>query len=160
MSDFVIYLRLEPYLTQWLIFNYGNPPIVFPKNSVENDVIEFGLTTKKDPKAVIDLPGEGMLAISLPYFKFKDVRSNYMMTPSSKAMLTRCLKARFAVELWQDLYRFRNITKMKQDLIWAWMESHGIELTEANWNAICKIYDRKRNVYRKMVWRKNQKKSP
>ena len=50
--------------------------------------------------------------------------------------------------LWKDLYKFGYIGKKKQDLIWAWMETHGIEATDTNFNTIAKIYLRKRNVYR------------
>lgn len=34
------------------------------------------------------------------------------------------------------------------------MEKHGIELTEKNWNAIAKRYQRKRDIYRRIDRRK------
>ena len=38
------------------------------------------------------------------------------------------------------------------------MESHGIEMTDTNWNTIAKLYMRKRQVYLVQVWREKQKK--
>ena len=35
------------------------------------------------------------------------------------------------------------------------MEKHGIEMTETNWNAIAKRYQRQRNVYSKREWSKS-----
>jgi len=161
VSDFVIYLKVEPYLAQWLYNHYGNP-VVFPKNSTENDIIELGLVTKKIAKKEEeepDLPGEGKIAISLPYFKFTEVRNRFHLLKKSKESLLVCIRARFALELWTELFKFRNRKEMKQEIIWVWMEKHGIDMTESNWNVIAKIFDRKKSVYRKDQWRKNQKKS-
>ena len=55
--------------------------------------------------------------------------------------------SRFDVQLWIDLHHFGKISKRQDELIYAWMEKHGIELTETNWNAIAKRYQRQRNVY-------------
>lgn len=35
------------------------------------------------------------------------------------------------------------------------MEKHGIEMTETNWNAIAKRYQRQRTVYIKRQWSKS-----
>jgi hypothetical protein len=69
------------------------------------------------------------------------------LSESSKEHLIHCLKIRFAIALWNDLFKFGNIGKQKQDLIYAWMDAHDIEDTETNWNAISKIYARKRKSY-------------
>ena len=162
VSEFVIYLKVEPYLAQWLHSHYGDP-VVFPKNSTENDIIELGLVTKKiaeNEKETPDLPEEGKIAISLPYYKFTEVRSRFHLLKKSKESLLFCIKARFALELWTELFKFRNRNEMKQEIIWVWMEKHGIDMTESNWNVIAKIYRRKMDVYRKDRWRKKQKNPP
>ena len=76
---------------------------------------------------------------------------------SSRRVLANCIRKRFVIELWNDLSKFGYIGKRKQDIIWAWMESHGIEMTEANWNTIAKIYLRKRNVYREIMRREKSR---
>ena len=157
MSDYIIYLRLDPYLAQWLKHEHGEP-VEFPKNSTENDVLELGLI-QKPLLAFVPGPGENRVAIALPFFKNKDVRKCHYLPASGRRSLARCIRSRFVIALWNDLYKFGNIGKRKQDLIWTWMEAHGIEPTDTNWNTIAKIYMRKRSVYRKQQWRDNHKKS-
>jgi len=38
--------------------------------------------------------------------------------------------------------------KRTDELIYAFMEKNGIDMTETNWNAIAKRYQRKRNSYK------------
>ena len=145
---FVTYIKLEPYLAQWLVHEHGEFPLRFPRGSVENEIIELGLRPmgKKDPP---DIPGEGKYPIEIPFFKFRETRNNNYLSPKAKRQLVSCLKTRFSIALWTDLYRFGNIGKQKQDLIYIWMDTHDIDDTETNWLAISKIYSRKQDAYRK-----------
>lgn len=142
----VIYLRLDPYLAQWLIHEHGDP-VVFPKNSAENDVLELGLI-RKPFLACTPGPGENRVPIVVPYFKNKDVRKYNYLDAAGRRSLAKCIRSRFVISLWNDLYKFGHIGRQKQDLIWTWMEAHGIEASETNFNTIFKIYKRKRDVYR------------
>ncbi len=85
------------------------------------------------------------------------MRFNNYLSARSRRALAQCIRTRFVVALWKDLYKFGYIGKRKQDLIWAWMETHGIEATETNWNTIAKIYLRKRNVYREQKRREEKR---
>ena len=147
---------MEPYLAQWLAHKFGPYPIRFPKGSIENDIIELGLKPLPEG-ASPDLPGEGKYPIVLPFFRYKDVRFHNYLPQSAKSELIHNLKVCFAIELWKDLNKFGYIGKQKQDLIWTWMETHGIEDTETNFNAILKIYARKRDAFRKQLKRTNKK---
>ena len=155
MSDIVIYVKLDPYLAQWLRHEHGGNPVKFPKNSTEYDIIELGLIPKPYLAATVG-PGDNRVAIALPFFKNKDVRYHNFLPRKAQNALAQCIRTRFVVALWKDLYKFGYIGKRKQDLIWAWMEAHGIEATDTNWNTIAKIYLRKRNVYREQK-RKEEK---
>lgn len=157
LSGFVIHLQMEPYLAQWLINTHGSDPVVFPKNSAENDILEVNLC-KTPPFPIPNEPGEDTVPIAIPYFKYKEVRGKHYLPKSARKELRKCIRSRFVIELWTDLFRFGYIGKKKQDLIWAWMESHGIESTETNWNTIAKIYMRKRNAYQLRLWRERVKK--
>ena len=159
MSDIVIYLKLDQYLDQWLTHQHGGNPVVFPKNSAENDILELGLTLKPYFAAPNE-PGIDKVPISVPYFKSKDVRSYNYLPPKGRRALARCIRTRFVISMWNDLFKFGNIGKRKQDIIWTWMEAHGIEATDTNWNTIAKIYMRKRSVYRKQQWRDARKPHP
>lgn len=158
MSEVLIHLKLDNYLAQWLINESGGVPVVFKKHSVENDILCCNL--KERPLfGRKDKPGEGKLPIALPYFKDRDPRKYCFLSKPARLALTECIRSRFVMELWKDLHRFGNIGKRKQDLIWAWMDAHGIEMTETNWNTIAKIYKRKRDIYRKKKQRERAKKS-
>ena len=156
MSDLIIYLRLDPYLAQWLNHEHGGEVVVFPKNSMENDILELGLM-KPPIFPARNEPGENKVPIGVPCFKNKNVRYNYYLSHKSRRALAHCIRSRFVVALWQDLYKFGYIGRRKQDLIWAWMETHGIEATDKNWNTIAKIYLRKRNVYREALRREQKR---
>lgn len=156
MSDLIIYLQLDTYLAQWLNHEHGGGTVVFPKNSMEYDIIELGLM-QPPTFPVGNEPGEGKVPIGVPYFKNKNVRYNNYLPHKSRRALARCIRSRFVVALWKDLYKFGYIGKRKQDLIWTWMETHGIEATETNWNTISKIYLRKRNVYRESLRRERKR---
>lgn len=155
MSEYIIYLKLDPYLAQWLVNEHGTP-VEFPKNSTENDILELGLM-KKPIFACNNEPGPNKVPIGVPFFKNKNVRYNNYLSLKSRRALAQCIRSRFVVALWKDLYKFGYIGKRKQDLIWAWMETHGIEATETNWNTISKIYLRKRNVYRETKRREQKR---
>ena len=158
MSEVLIHLKLDNYLAQWLINESGGVPVVFKKHSVENDILCCNL--KERPLfGRKDKPGEGKLPIALPYFKDRDPRKYCFLSKPARLALAECIRSRFVMELWKDLHRFGNIGKRKQDLIWAWMDTHGIEMTETNWNTIAKIYKRKRDIYRKKKQRERAKKS-
>ncbi len=144
-SNFMVYVKMEPYLAQWVAHEHGIP-IRFPRGSIENDIIELGLKIRGDDEPV-DLPGEGKYAVVLPFYKHKDVMYYNHLSESSKDQLVHCLKVRFAIALWNDLYRFGHIGKKKEDLIYAWMDAHDIDDTETNWLVISKIYSRKRRAY-------------
>ena len=157
-TKLVLHLQMEPYLVQWLIHEHGTDPVEFPKNSAEYDIFEIYLI-RKPPFPLPNKPGEDTVPIAIPYFKSKDVRGKYYLPKSARNSLKRCIRTRFVIQLWSDLFRFGYIGKEKQDLIWAWMETHGIEATETNWNTIAKIYDRKRRAYNMRNFRKRVKKS-
>ncbi len=145
-EDLIIYLRLDSYLAQWTVHEYGEI-VEFPRNSTENDVIEMALM-RKPILSFVPGPGEGRVAIKVPYFKGKDIRRFNYLPVAARKSLARCIRSRFVIALWNDLYKFGHIGRQKQDLIWTWMESHGIETSETNFNTIFKIYKRKRDVYR------------
>ena len=157
MSEIIIYLKLDPYLAQWLAHEHGGNVVEFPKNSTENDILELGLM-RPPYFASANEPGKDKVPIGVPWFKSKNVRFNNYLSARSRRALAQCIRTRFVVALWKDLYKFGYIGKRKQDLIWAWMDAHGIEMTETNWNTIAKIYKRKRDIYRKKKQREKTKK--
>ena len=69
MSKFVVYIKVEPFVKQWLVHSFGNP-VVFPAQSIENSTIRR--FTQKQPAAVPEPPDEEDVAIAIPDSKAKD----------------------------------------------------------------------------------------
>ena len=154
MDVILLYLRLQPWLKQWLVNEQGEEPVKFLRNSTENDILQIYL--KAMPKdATPDKPDKDTVAIVLPQFKKKDTRVYNYLDRHGKALLRNCIRSRMILAMWNDLSQFGNIGKQTQDLIWAWMETNGIELNETNFCALQKIYQRRRNAYLKKKYREN-----
>ena len=146
MSQFTIHLDLEPYLAQWFIHEQGGEhPVTLTRGSDESDILELFL--KPQPSAIPARPAPTDTQIFIPTFKHKDVRTYNYLPPRATLALKKTIRTRFVIQLWNDLYKFENIGKRNDELIYAWMEAHGIELNETNWCAISKIYYRKRKSY-------------
>lgn len=152
----VINLELDAYLRQWYIHeNGGVVPVVPDRYSVEHRILDCYLSLTP-PNALPDLPTENSVAIQIPEFKGKPARSYFFLGKHGRKMLRNSIRNRFIVQLWNDLHHFGHIGRRKDEIIYAWMEAHGIDLTETNWNAIAKIYQRQRSNYLVNRWRNNQ----
>lgn len=147
MSDFYIYIKLEPYLKDWFINeNGGTNPLKLKKGSQEHDILKLFL--EKSPNDYVPhIKQDNEVAIELPFFKNKDPRTYNYLPARALDALRDTIRTRFTIQLWEDLHNFGSIGKRQDNLIYAWMHKHGIEDTETNWCAISKIYYRKRKVY-------------
>ncbi|MBP5346040.1 MAG: hypothetical protein J6Y99_07485 [Bacteroidales bacterium] len=148
--SFTIFLALDPYLAQWLTHESGGSPLIqIKRNSAEADILELYL--KPQPKAPGYVPQlrplEGEVTIELPWFKYKDIRTYNYLDERGKQLLKHCIRNRFLVQLWRDLMTVRNVVRRTDETIIEWMDRHGIEYDERNWNAIAKILQRKRAIY-------------
>ena len=154
MSGIFIYIKLEPWLAQWVMNEQGGNPLRFNRKSTEHNILETFLIRR--PYGVApDLPGENKVPVELPHFRYKDVRVYNHLPNKAKRAIKQCIRNRFVIDLWQDLHQFGYIGKRKQDIIYAWMETHGIDASETNFFALQKIYQRKREAYRKQKFKEN-----
>lgn len=64
MKDFVVYIKLEKYLSQWLTHSLGHP-VRFPSQSNENSVIRRFIQ-KLPPGRQPEMAFEGATAIVIP----------------------------------------------------------------------------------------------
>ena len=155
----LIYLHLPPYLRQWVEHDFGDAEGVvrFPRGSAENDVLEHSLTTLPDG-ASPQLRGPEDMAIELPKFKTKDTDYYCYLTAPARKMLSHVIMVRFRIQLWHDLYRIEKLKCPITDVIYDWMERHGIENDERSWETIRQMFFRQRKKYAKEKSEKNQKK--
>ncbi|MCR5314372.1 MAG: hypothetical protein K6E52_00550 [Bacteroidaceae bacterium] len=145
-----VFLTLEPYLAQWLIHESGGSnPIPIRRGSAEADLLEHFLQRQpNDPdyhRQIRPLPGQ--VEIALPFFKGKDTRVYNYLPPRGEVCLHQCIRNRFRVMLWKELHTVKNVIRRTDVTICEWMERHGIEVDDRNWNTIAKILQRSRAVY-------------
>lgn len=149
---YTVFLTLEPYLAQWLAYESdGNNPIPVKRGSAEADLLELFLKKPpKDPDYRPQLhPLPGQVEILLPAFKHKDTRTYNYLPPRGEICLHQCIRNRFKVQLWKDLHTVGNVVRRTDVAISDWMEEHGIEVNDTNWNTIAKILQRNRAIYSK-----------
>ena len=167
MKDCLIYLSLPPYLAQWYanectqIHNrdkdvcpreiYRFPtPVVPVRNSQESDVINMHLAKQPNDKPA-PIPADATIAIVIPSFTGKPVEYYNYMPLSGLEHLAETIRYRFKSELFEDIHEARRKTPHARIdlLVTAWMEDHCIEYDDTNFNTLLKIYQRRRDVYRK-----------
>jgi len=160
MTGICFYIELDDYLAQWFIHEHGGRnPVQLVRGSPESDIVEaFVQVPPKDYR-----PSCGSMfhvPVMFPHFRGKDPQFYNYLPPCAIEALIRCIRVRFDVQMWEELHRFGYLGKRKDEIIYAWMEKHGIEPTETNWCTIAKRYQRKRKVYQNNMRRasKNKKK--
>lgn len=156
MSQICIYIELDPYLLQWFVHDSGGKtPVELERGSVESKILEVYLA-KRPPDIPPEVAAPGKVAIYIPTFRYRPAEVYNYLPKRAYAALLLSIRNRFDVALWNDLHRFGKITKRQDELIYAWMEKNGIEMTETNWNAIAKRYQRQRDLYLMRHRAKNQ----
>ena len=114
MSNIVFYIKLEPYLKQWLHNSLGNP-VVFPPQSNENAVIRRFLR-KRPPEVLPELADDELTAIVIPDSKAKPPQYYNYLGKKAKAAVKETI---------EDLLTKRDCGLNKT--IAAWCEMHGID---------------------------------
>lgn len=144
MSDYCIYLKVEPYLKHFLENSFGDPVRVV-RDSPESRIIRQFISKTPDDE-IPDLGKDANLRVSIPYFKEADPRVyNYMGERAKIALIDsfdHLLKACMMKEL-GTLENSRRGELSKQ--IYAWMEKHGIP--EESWYTISQKFYRLRKRY-------------
>lgn len=158
-----IYLSLPPYLAQWfanechqiqhrdedtISHDVYQPlqPITLPRGSQESLILHCFLQKQPNnrPHSTIT---DCNTAIIIPQYRDKDAHTYNYLGKFGTQKLIDAIRNRFQVNLWEELHTFKNALSRQDNTIFAFMEAHGIECNETNWNAIAKIYQRQRSVY-------------
>ena len=144
MSNFVVYIEVEPFIKEWLIHSFGNP-VVFPAQSVENATIRR--FTQKQPGAAPEPHADKEVAIAIPDSKAKDpMLYNYLGTHGKKAV-AECINDTFKMNMWAELNDLSDVGCSIMKAIYSWCEMHGISIDYA-WT-IRQRYYRMRDSYLK-----------
>lgn len=144
MNDFFIYLKVPEYLKEYLEKHFGDP-IKLPKDSPESILMKRFLQ-KKSEAPEPDL-GEGCnVRVIIPWSKEKDPRIYQYLSPKAKKSLITSFDQIFITNLWSDLMPLINPRCTLTDLIYAWMEQHGI--SEEHWDTVKQRFYRLRRKYK------------
>lgn len=143
MKDFILYVKLEKYLSQWLIHSLGNP-VRFPSQSNENAVIRRFL--QKIPEGEQpEMMSEDVTAIVIPDSKAKDPIIYNYLGPRAKEAVIESIEDLFRRNLWSELGDVSDSPVGLNKMIAAWCEMHGIDIDYVE--TVRQKYYRMRSAY-------------
>lgn len=148
MSRYNVYISAPAYLEQWLKYEYWDVQtnrIVFPKGSVENIIMELYLV--KTPLSGPDPKKPKEFAVAIPENTAKRPQTYNHLPKAARKMLVSTIRKRFRKMMWDELHRIFKEDVHITDLIYAFMEGHGIECSEKNFLAVRQMYMRMRQSY-------------
>ncbi len=145
MSKFVIYLKLQPFVAQWLHHHFGNP-VVFHPQSVENSTI-LQFTRKLPEDRQPDTAAEGLTAVCIPDNGKKDPAVYNYLGPKGKEAVVDCIERTFKLMMWSELNDMSDVGCSVLNAIDAWCEMHGIDIEYDR--TILMRYNRLRHSYLK-----------
>lgn len=148
MSSFCIYLKLKPYLAEWLINSLGCP-VRFPEHSNENAVIRTFIQRRPVGAPVEFNQGSEYTPIYIPDSKAKPPEYYNYITRCGKLAVTEAIYDRFTQNLWNELSQLTVACEGKgvNMHVNAWCEMHGISID--HWETVRQIYFRTRKAYTK-----------
>lgn len=145
MSQFSVFINPPDYLAQWLRHEYWDEAtgrVVFPRGSAPRAVLQSLL--RHAPRGFRPGDTTGMLPVEVPTFKGLNPASfNYLSKDGQTALVSTCKKL-FRTALVNELYVLFDQDVQITDVIYAFMDRHGIEPTEQNWETIRQMYSRLR----------------
>lgn len=145
MEKFLVYLKVKPFIKQWLTYHYGDP-VVFPAQSAENATIRRFLTTQPKDK-IPDIKTDDDVAVCIPDSKQKPVISYHYLGKYAKAAVVECIEDAFKLQMWKDLNDLHDCGCTVLRAIQAWCENNGISI---DYDYTIKMrYQRMRNAYLK-----------
>ena len=143
--DYYIYLKVEPYLAQWMTNSMGNP-VDLPRESPEVKLIKRFLD-KQPTGSCPDIGTSSNLKVIIPWSKEKDPRTYNYFSPRAKKMLVESFETIFLNNMWSELGSLDGINSSLTNVIYAYLEKHGID--EEHWETIRQKYYRIRKQYQK-----------
>ena len=127
MSQYLIYINLPRYLSQWITNRLGNP-VVFPAASPQNAVIRTYIRKRLPEEPVETKAPEGSTAIAIPDSVAKPPEEYNHMGDLGKKAVQETIKDLFSRALWCDISPLEKAPCGLNKLIAAWCEMHGIDV--------------------------------
>lgn len=146
MSQFNVYITAPEYLRQWLRHEYWNEEtrrLEFPRGSAPRAILQT-LLRRTPANLMPHLPGKEETAVEVPTFKGVNPATYCHLPEVGKKALVSCLKKMFQSVMWQELHPLLTLDIQITDVIYAFLDKHGIEPTEQNWETVRQMYYRMR----------------
>lgn len=129
MSKYVFYLKLKPFLAQYMIHHFGNPINLNDTNG--NDRI-IAVLQKRKPDTPPEVAGEGLTPVCIPYSKGKDPAGFNFIGKAGKAFIVDWMESIFMNNLIDEM-KIMYAKGMKLQIVAeAWCEKHGINIDYAD----------------------------
>ena len=151
MSQFNIYLNVPDYLKDWLrneMWDEEEQRIVFPRNSAEWIVLCLFIA-KRPADVPVDVADDDLLPVKVPTQSGKNPYVYNYMPEYAKKALVNTIKRRFKYMMWEELHVIKPDEVQITDIVYAFMEKHGIADNGKNWETIRQMYFRMRKIYEK-----------
>lgn len=146
MSQYTVYIKVPDYLNQWCRHEFWNPDtkrVEFPRGSAPRVILQTLLSRAPRPSlAYHDHSGE--LPVEVPTFKGINPKCYNHLPEAGKKALVSCLKKYFSSVMWQELHPLLNQDIQITDVVYAFLDRHGIEPTPQNWETVRQMYYRMR----------------
>ena len=125
MAVHVIYLKLEGYIRMWLIrkFSDGKEPIIFPKWSIENDILQENIQRK--PKDWMPVKEDGTIAIKVPKREGFNRNTWCYVSKQTLVFLRKCILKHFVKDFMAFLAIPNSATPTYKLRILACLRHHG-----------------------------------
>lgn len=145
MSQFSVYINPPEYLGQWLRHDFWDSEsgrVVFPRGSAPRAVLYSLL--RKAPRDFCPGDTSGLIPVEVPTFKgINPATFNYLSPIGQTALISACKKL-FQATLSNELHELFSYDVQITDIIYEFMDRHGIESSERNWETIRQMYSRMR----------------
>lgn len=134
---YTLTLDCEPYLRQWYIDHTGSEePVKIPRKSPEASLLLFGLKPKSQSYPI--KTSSSALTIQIPTFKGLNPDSYIFLPEKSRKAFISILRAKFDLQLFRDIIKPGLFAANQDEITTAWMEAHGIEINDTNFQTIIK----------------------
>lgn len=145
MSQFSVYINPPEYLGQWLRHDFWDSEsgrVVFPRGSAPRAVLRSLL--RKSPHGYRPCDNAGLVPVEVPTFKgLNPATFNYLSPVGQTALISAC-KSLFQATMTNELHELFSHDVQITDIVYDFMDRHGIDRSERNWEAIRQMYYRLR----------------
>lgn len=131
MSEFVIYLKLKPFIRQYLVHHFGNP-VRFDDHSVTNARIVSVLQRRQPMYNREESEDPDAVPVCIPYSKQKDPACWNYVSERGRKFIIEHIEAVFLSNLWNEMSEMCGDDTKLQTAAFAWCEMHGISLDHAD----------------------------